>query len=210
MHSGLKPFIYMFRMTDSRLEAVFIILVSFIPFIYKRIKFDNPFVKFYLKYSMLLACFSTFVVELLYLKYPNRLSFLNDLMSKRLSITAEVIRQNGFHLLGKSFFMQGFGTWQFDWKLGYNFVDSFYINYTLQYGIIFMAFIIILYTIICRDLYANKEYFLLILFSICVIHGMFISSIFLPQCNPFFMVLFAEWINIRKKTSVNNNNMNKT
>ena len=199
---------YLYKMTDAILEAVLIILIALIPWLYPVINKKNTFISFFLKYSLALSCVIAFIVELLYIKYPDKLFRLDVLLSKRLSITANVIKQNGFHLFGKRFFMQGFGTWNFDWSLGYNYVDSFYINYTLQFGIIYMVFIIALFTKICVDLYSNEQYYLLTLFSLSSIHGIFISSIFLPQCNPFFMILFAEWTRlsiqpklVRKKRS---------
>ena len=193
---------YLYAMTDARLEAGMIILAMIICMIYKSGKLDNKVVRFFLRYSMLISCSISFLVQYLYMMNPVRYQQLDNVLSKRLSLTAGVINEQGFHLFGKNFFMQGFGTKDFDWSLGYNYVDSFYINYTLRYGIILMLFLCILFSVVCNKLCDNGNDWLLIFFAFGAMHGFVISSIFLPQCNPFFVIAFAEYTNIGKNGNI--------
>lgn len=192
---------YMYLKSDARLETAMMMLMVVLVLLYQKGFLENKFVGFFLKNSVLISCIIAVGMQVAYMIDPVRFSPLNILLSGRLRITSSVIREQGLHLLGKDFFMQGFGTRDFDWSLGYNYVDSFYLNYALRYGVLFVVFICILFTYICRKLYKYNRKWILLFLAIGALHGIIISSAFLPQCNPFFVIAFAEYTSIHSKRS---------
>lgn len=114
---------------------------------------------------------------------------VNDILSNRLVLAQNGINTFGIHLVGK----------YIDWNGGaagdagpYNYVDSSFIQYLLNFGILYILFVIAVY--ILFGIKAKKENNLIFAIILIVIVG---HSIFDPQLmwlefNPFLLYAFAK------------------
>ena len=134
------------------------------------------------------------------MRNPSQFALVDIILSHRFSETAKVIGQHPYTLLGQAIKMQGWGSVDFDKNFGYYFVDSFYLNYSLQFGMLWMGILCMIIPLIFSKL-KNRGYEWLLLFMfLSSLHGVIISTIFLPDFNPIFIIAFAEYTNIMRNT----------
>ena len=197
----LKPIDYLlcaafsyvtYQYCHARLEAgmiiVLILLLTFLTVIENMKLF-----KWATTNSFLFSAVSVYCLQYAFSINPDKFKVIDYYLSWRLQQTAKVLSQYGFKLFGQVMRMQGNGTVNFDPKLGYFFVDSFYLNYGLRYGIVFIVLLTAIITMVFYKLYYRKYYRELVFFALASFHGIIISSIMLPFMNPLFLMAYAEY-----------------
>lgn len=183
--------------TSTRLEVGMLILLCLGLLLYKWIE-RLSIVKAIMIFAFPFFALFVFCLQFMYLKNPLKYTFLDSWLSGRLSCTAEVMNEFKINMFGNFIEMQGHGAVEFDEKIGYFFVDSFYIQYVLRYGLIFMVAMCIFFSFIFWQLYIqDKKRLLFYMLFVCA-HGVIISLIMLPQVCPFFIIAFAEYSNERE------------
>lgn len=189
--------IFVYKFTYTRIETLFfVILASSLP-IYEKIE-ENRIVKKIMIYIFPICMISIFFLQYLYMSEPAKYAALDDLFTRRFSYTAKVLNEFDFKLFGNAIRMQGYGTVNFDSKYGYFFVDSFYLNYGIRYGIVFMVALSILITAICRVLVNNNLKFEATMVLFTCLHGIIISLILVPYASPCILIAFSEYSKIRQ------------
>lgn len=184
-------------LTDGRtafylINLVILFLITYSLFKHSRIN------QFFLK----LCCLSIPVISIasifasLFFNYENKiLVFFNNLLSNRI-----VFGQNGIHEFGITFFGQniewiGFGGYgDINTAMeNYNFVDNSYLQILLQYGVLILSIIVILYTLIMIKSFEKDSIICYILFFItiyCAIEPRFFDLRF----NPFILMFVYVFI----------------
>lgn len=185
---GVALFTYI--MSEGRFEFMAMIALFAAVIFYKRLRNSRLMVKI-MTYSFLIGFTISFSLTILYMLFPTQLAGLDAAFSDRLSLGARGIEEFGFSLFGKVIPMQGYGELDFDWRIGYFFIDSFYINYTLQYGLIFAALLVVFVTLISRQIRKNNDTWLLLFVFFGAMHGIIISSIMAVEMCPFFVIAVA-------------------
>lgn len=176
---------------NARLEAIALIAMVLILLVYPKIQNGSIF-KAVTVYSFLISCFMVYALQIAYTYAPEKLSFLDLLMTGRLSETDKVLAAYDFTLFGQPIRMQGNGTINFDKSFGYFFIDTFYINYALEYGVLFMGLLALVLSVVFRRLYANNYKRELVFLAFACYHGVIISCIVLPFFNPLFLIAYAD------------------
>ncbi|MBQ8514234.1 MAG: hypothetical protein IJ496_02450 [Ruminococcus sp.] len=185
---GITLFTYV--MANSRLEFMAMLVLLAAVLFYKKLR-KSRLVQNIMTYSFLIGFGISFLLTFAYMLFPAQLAGLDDVFSDRLSLSAQGIEEYGFSLFGEVIPMQGYGEIEFDWSKGYFFLDSFYINYTLQYGLVFAVLLLVFITIISVQLKKKKNTWLLMFVFFAAMHGVIISSIMAVEMCPFFVIAVA-------------------
>ena len=183
--------------TDARLETLSIFVLLLCILFFKKAH-HLRIVRFVMKNCVPICFCMAFGLTFLYMLDNDRFAFLDRILSERLSLTQKGILEYGFSLFGKVIPMQGYGNVDFDWSIGYFFLDSFYINYTLQYGLVFMALFLFVTHTAVSGLSRSKDYWLLLFVLFTAFHGVIISSVLDVEICPFFYIAYARFTSVEK------------
>ena len=184
---------YVYRGTRGRLEFLMeIVMIIYILFpniwnSFSKSKFGGFFNR---------NCFSIcFIISILLVLTKeisdNLFSALDWFMTGRLSLAVQAIEQYGINLLGNKIQMYGNGSLDIE-SQDYFFIDSYYLNWLLVYGIIIMPLMCVLCRFLNKRICVLQNYNTMFYIMIACVHGIIISSIMTPNINPFFCIGIAE------------------
>ena len=182
---------FIIKYCDARLNALSILLatVIFIYFYYSNGKKLKIFAL--LPYSAVV--FASVVTYLSY-KFSWSNPFLvsiNKLITGRLALGRNAFDTFGVHLFGTrnvQFIGSGGKT---ESVIGYNYVDSSYVQMLFTYGIVPVILLIIIYVIASRKQYKDGQYLLVTILSLIAFNCMIEAFWFVPTYNIFMFLLFT-------------------
>ena len=182
---------FIIKYCDARLNAVSILLatVIFIYFYYSNGKKLKIFAL--LPYSAVV--FASVVTYLSY-KFSWSNPFLvsiNKLITGRLALGRNAFDTFGVHLFGTrnvQFIGSGGKT---ESVIGYNYVDSSYVQMLFTYGIVPVILLIIIYVVASRKQYKDGQYLLVTILSLIAFNCTIEAFWFVPTYNIFMFLLFT-------------------
>ena len=182
---------FIIKYCDARLNALSILLatVIFIYFYYSNGKKLKIFAL--LPYSAVV--FASIVTYLSY-KFSWSDPFLvsiNKLITGRLALGRNAFDTFGVHLFGTrnvQFIGSGGKT---ESVIGYNYVDSSYVQMLFTYGIVPVVLLIIIYVVASRKQYKDGQYLLVAILSLIAFNCMIEAFWFVPTYNIFMFLLFT-------------------
>ena len=182
---------FIIKYCDARLNALSILLatVIFIYFYYSNGKKLKIFAL--LPYSAVV--FASIVTYLSY-KFSWSNPFLvsiNKLITGRLALGRNAFDTFGVHLFGTrnvQFIGSGGKT---ESVIGYNYVDSSYVQMLFTYGIVPVVLLIIIYVVASRKQYKDGQYLLVAILSLIAFNCMIEAFWFVPTYNIFMFLLFT-------------------
>ena len=182
---------FIIKYCDARLNALSILLatVIFIYFYYSNGKKLKIFAL--LPYSAVV--FASTVTYLSY-KFSWSNPFLvsiNKLITGRLALGRNAFDTFGVHLFGTrnvQFIGSGGKT---ESVIGYNYVDSSYVQMLFTYGIVPVVLLIIIYVVTSRKQYKDGQYLLVAILSLIAFNCMIEAFWFVPTYNIFMFLLFT-------------------
>ena len=182
---------FIIKYCDARLNALSILLatVIFIYFYYSKEKKLKIFALF--PYSVVV--FASVVTYLSY-KFSWSNPFLvsvNKLITGRLALGRNAFDTFGVHLFGTrnvQFIGSGGKT---ESVIGYNYVDSSYVQMLFTYGIVPVILLIIIYVVASRKQYKDGQYLLVAILSLIAFNCMIEAFWFVPTYNIFMFLLFT-------------------
>ena len=182
---------FIIKYCDARLNALSILLatVIFIYFYYSNEKKLKIFAL--LPYSAVV--FASVVTYLSY-KFSWSNPFLvsiNKLITGRLALGRNAFDTFGVHLFGTrnvQFIGSGGKT---ESVIGYNYVDSSYVQMLFTYGIVPVVILIIIYVVASRKQYKDGQYLLVAILSLIAFNCMIEAFWFVPTYNIFMFLLFT-------------------
>lgn len=182
---------FIIKYCDARLNAMSILLatVIFIYFYYSNGKKLKIFAL--LPYSAVV--FASIVTYLSY-KFSWSNPFLvsiNKLITGRLALGRNAFDTFGVHLFGTrnvQFIGSGGKT---ESVIGYNYVDSSYVQMLFTYGILPVVLLIIIYVVASRKQYKDGQYLLVAILSLIAFNCMIEAFWFVPTYNIFMFLLFT-------------------
>lgn len=182
---------FIIKYCDARLNAMSILLatVIFIYFYYSKEKKLKIFALF--PYSAVV--FASIVTYLSY-KFSWSNPFLvsvNKLITGRLALGRNAFDTFGVHLFGTrnvQFIGSGGKT---ESVIGYNYVDSSYVQMLFTYGIVPVVLLIIIYVVASRKQYKDGQYLLVAILSLIAFNCMIEAFWFVPTYNIFMFLLFT-------------------
>ena len=182
---------FIIKYCDARLNALSILLatVIFIYFYYSNGKKIKIFAL--LPYSAIV--FASVVTYLSY-KFSWSNPFLvsvNKLITGRLALGRNAFDTFGVHLFGTrnvQFIGSGGKT---ESVIGYNYVDSSYVQMLFTYGIVPVVLLLIIYVVASRKQYKDGQYLLVAILSLIAFNCMIEAFWFVPTYNIFMFLLFT-------------------
>ena len=182
---------FIIKYCDARLNALSILLatVIFIYFYYSKGKKLKIFAL--LPYSVVV--FASVVTYLSY-KFSWSDPFLvsiNKLITGRLALGRKAFDTFEVHLFGTrnvQFIGSGGKT---ESVIGYNYVDSSYVQMLFTYGIVPVVLLIIIYVVASRKQYKDGQYLLVAILSLIAFNCMIEAFWFVPTYNIFMFLLFT-------------------
>ena len=186
---------WLYRMTNTRL--VFALTSLFLAFILleifnkKRFKFLSHFKLVYIAYPFLMWIF-VLVVCKLYNRDVSKWVNINNMLTGRLTLSQDAINHYGINLLGHNVEWRGFSISHATYATGeYNYVDSSYLQLTINYGVILMIAVLFVFSYaIYKHVKANDYYTVMIYIFILTL------TLTEPQLmnfafNPFSLLAFG-------------------
>lgn len=182
---------FIIKYCDARLNALSILLatVIFIYFYYSNGKKLKIFAL--LPYSAVV--FASVVTYFSY-KFSRSNPFLvsiNKLITGRLALGRNAFDTFGVHLFGTrnvQFIGSGGKT---ESVIGYNYVDSSYVQMLFTYGIVPVVLLLIIYVVASRKQYKEGQYLLVAILSLIAFNCMIEAFWFVPTYNIFMFLLFT-------------------
>ena len=182
---------FIIKYCDARLNALSILLATII-FVY----FYFTKEKKYRLYSILPFSSIIFSGLILYLTYYFSWSSqffvsINKLITGRLSLGKNAFNSYELHLFGTrnvQFIGSGGKT---ESVIGYNYVDSSYVQMLFTYGIVPVVLLIIIYVVASRKQYKDGQYLLVAILSLIAVNCMIEAFWFVPTYNIFMFLLFT-------------------
>ena len=182
---------FIIKYCDARLNALSILLATaiFMYFYYSNGKKLKIFALF--PYSVVV--FASVVTYLSY-KFSWSNPFLvsvNKLITGRLALGRNAFDTFGVHLFGTrnvQFIGSGGKT---ESVIGYNYVDSSYVQMLFTYGIVPVILLIIIYVVASRKQYKDGQYLLVAILSLIAFNCMIEAFWFVPTYNIFMFLLFT-------------------
>lgn len=116
------------------------------------------------------------------------LSKIDRVLSGRIKLGHQGIEQYGLSVFGK----------EIEWQTGrlgiersgdYFYVDSSYLKIALMFGMLFLAFLVIAYTLLLISSYNVQNYYLLFALLLVVVHGFTDDVFFDLRYNPYLLLI---------------------
>lgn len=120
---------------------------------------------------------------------------LNTLFNTRLQLGHDAIQNYGFSLFGKDLQWFGQGSLKANPSLVYNYVDCSFLKETLNFGILFLFLIAVLFYLTGKKLSEAKAYPLSWAILIMLVHSSFNADLCMPVFNVFLLsngILFTD------------------
>lgn len=120
---------------------------------------------------------------------------LDSWFSNRLMLVKKAINFYGFQLWGAPIPMTGNGS-KTSSSATYFYIDSGYMQIGLLYGVVLLAIVLCLLTLICQKAAEQNQRILLWIVALACVHGMIEQHLFELEYFPFFLAAFA---NLKEK-----------
>lgn len=188
---------WLYAMTDSRmifmLSSVFLFFMIIQKLNPNRWKWICKFSTIY-KFLPEIICGMSLLTFLFFDEQKIFWIQINTILSNRLRLGVSAIKEYGFSLFGKNIEWIGFTTKTptIETAIGYNYVDSSYLQLSLNYGIVFTIVILIIYSVVIYKAVKKRDYYL-----VSIVIAILVFSITEPRLmnlafNPFPLLAFCK------------------
>lgn len=203
---------YMYSMTYSRLVFGLSCLVLFLAFVFK------IFPKLLIGISRIQWMFQSIFIVLATFSIYLQLTFsksiawhntLDKILEGRLLMGHYALLQYGVKAFGTNILWVGSGLSKFGEKtVGvYNYVDNFYAQIVVQYGLIFFVIMILLLTFMMYKSIKINDYYAVIIWTILAFHGLIDDLILFLHYNTFWLLIGTVLLNNKEKIIIRKSNV---
>ena len=184
--------ILFFHFTDSRmaflLSSAFLLFFTFISKNNVKKKIEH---KYLFMAIPVVLCTLSIVIESVYNPESQVLNSLNHLLSNRLALGKNAVNKYGFSLLGQKIEWIGFNINNPDMSTDYNYVDSSYLQLTLEYGFFFIFIVIGIYLYGIYRAIKSEDRYLLYIYIIILLFALTEPRLMNFAFNPFPLLIFT-------------------
>lgn len=138
----------------------------------------------------------TLVIAIAYAMNVPFANTIDTLMSGRLYLTVNAVKNYGVHPFGSFFELRGGGFGGGDFSNGYNFIDNSYALIFIRYGWVYFGLILCLWLITMKKVLKEENYKLAIVLSVIAFHS--ISEHHYMDAS-FNLLLFMPFVNFEEK-----------
>jgi hypothetical protein len=199
---------WLYVKTDSRITACFTACLIVVPLVYSLyLKFARDrLVAFKKIFCVTIPSFVLFglLAILLTIMYDPQIYWMkrvNQALKGRLSLGQNAINNYGIHLFGKHIEMTGNGMDAYGQisTETYSYVDSFYVQILLRYGIVFVLVLAFMLTVVMYRSYKNNYFYLLFVLTLIGIHYIIDDLQLYLYYNTFWFAIGNVFINRNSK-----------
>ena len=175
-----------FDLTDTKSAYYLSLLVLLLFLIVKNIKDSSKIEKiskYFEKFSFPVFTLIILLMTKLYDNGNNLMERVNELLTYRLMLGAQALREYGISIFGTKIVWSGFNSGK-----QYLYVDSSFLNILLNYGVVLvLLFSLGYYLLGKKNIYRDKFYFLSFVFL--MLHSLFDPQFIEISYNPFILFL---------------------
>lgn len=194
--------IWLYIMTDSRM--VFYLASIFVAFMIVQ-KINGNRWKRIGKFGHLYPFFPEIIGSaslILYYFYDEKNQLwlkLNTILSGRLSLGINAIKEYGFSLFGKNIEWIGYSIKNptAETAIGYNYVDSSYLQLGLNYGMLFLIMVLLIYSVVLYKAVRQKDYYLISIVTVILVFSVTEPRLMNLAFNPFPLLAFGKQMEVR-------------
>ena len=182
--------IFCYIMTNTKSAFALTILAILLAYLLKYNKFLLKYNKFYNYISLCLPVFMAFLIIIISYNYDSSnmiLSKINSILSSRLSLGKNAINELGFTFMARVLPLVGGEPID---ASTYSYVDSSFLLYLLNFGIIFFVLMMLLLEYFAYFINLKKDTYMLLIFSIFIIHSTFDPQL-LNLCFNYFLLVWS-------------------
>ena len=190
--------IFCYIMTDTKSAFALTVLAVFSAYLLKHIKVLSKYHKFYNYISLILpVLMAMFIIIISYCYNSDNIIMakINSVLTGRLALGKNAINEFGFTFMARA--LPLVGGEPLDGST-YNFVDSSFLLYLLNFGIIFFILLMALLEYFANLINLKKDTYMLLVFCIFIIHSTFDPQL-LNLCFNYFLLVLSY-----KNTKINN------
>lgn len=179
-----------YQITKSRSSFVILViaLIGFFILNFKKKKLNSKIISFILEISFCLFAILSFVFVYMYAKGLPIAETLNWKFSNRLMLAKQYIDMYGISLLGKSTTISGTAISVVE-GVSYYVVDMGFIFWSLNYGILSLLFLAVLYFLSFKNLIKKNNLGLICACIAMFAYGLMETGVFTYDRNPFLLAL---------------------
>lgn len=198
INAGLLVFIdyLLFAYTDSKAAfAITLVAVMFF-FLFGSFEEKGRMAKVFKWLVILLPWILsglTIYVQKVYNKNNPIMHKLNVFLSNRLDFGHKAIHKYGIHLFGNKIKWVGYSVADSAVVGDYNFVDCSYLKVLLEYGVVFLIMLLVIYSVIIYKAYESKKYYAVWITAFILMFGMTEPILLNLVYNPFVILAFASF-----------------
>ncbi|MBF0713848.1 hypothetical protein HZY83_04025 [Gemella sp. GH3] len=205
---GILLAVFLDIYTDARLSVFLIYMASILFYLVdkKYVKILKKFIsRTYMKFIFIIMFLISFITSYLYNASNINWYNFNKMLSNRLYLGNRSLSNYDITLFGQKIEMQGNGWTLKEWdsSLGYNFIDSSYLQWLLIYGIIFATTMLILFTLSYFRAISINDYKLVLCLMLIAISGFVEQHILNIVNNPFIFAIVPIIFMDRKEVEFN-------
>ena len=190
--------IFCYKITDTKSAFALTVLAILFAYFLKHIKVLLMYHKFYNYISLILPILMAMFIIIISYYYNSDniiMAKINSILTGRLSLGKNAIEEFGFTFMART--LPLVGGEPLDGST-YNFVDSSFLLYLLNFGIIFFALLMSLLEYFAYLINLKKDTYMLLVFCIFIIHSTFDPQL-LNLCFNYFLLVLSY-----KNTKINN------
>jgi hypothetical protein len=189
--------VFFYQETDSKMAFLLSSLFLFIFVFESKFKREKQSLKslehdklFLMLIPILLLLIAIFSAKL-YDPSKNILNSLNSLLSNRLELGHRAIEKYGFSIFGQKIEWVGFNIQRPTLDNEYNYVDSSYLQLTLEYGFLFIFIVIGIYVYGIYRAIESEDRYLLYIYIIILLFALTEPRLMNFAFNPFPLLIFT-------------------
>lgn len=190
--------IFCYIMTDTKSAFALTVLAILFAYFLKHIKVLLTYHKFYNYISLILPILMAMFIILISYYYNSEnviMAKINSVLTGRLALGKNAIEEFGFTFIARTLPLVGGEPLD---GSAYNFVDSSFLLYLLNFGIIFFVLLMSLLEYFAYLINSKKDTYMLLVFCIFIIHSTFDPQL-LNLCFNYFLLVLSY-----KNTKINN------
>ena len=187
--------LFLYFTTDTN-SAFLVVSFSLIGYLIIRSGFFSRFISVILLYVSTISAPAAFALCMLLQKFYSgggeKIEKLNSLLSGRLKLAKTAIDTYGFSAFGKEIeWVGGINQYEEERK-AYNYVDSSFIQYLLNFGAVYIILTMVLYVWYGIKALKHKNVMLAFIFIVIIVHSIFDPQLMWLEYNPFLIYAFAK------------------
>ena len=187
--------LFLYFTTDTN-SAFLVVSFSLIGYLIIRSGGFSRFISVIVLYASTIAAPAAFalciVLQKLYLRGGEKIEKLNEIVTNRLRLAKSALESYKINAFGQEIEWIGGVNQYEEERKAYNYVDSSFIQYLLNFGVVYIILTMVLYVWYGIKALKHKNVMLAFIFIVIIVHSIFDPQLMWLEYNPFLIYAFAK------------------